>query len=196
MMWNQWINSRKWLKTRIVIYFGAQIHLEIGPLRPILNTPLKLLKLTCKPRSMRNFYLFWGSKWPKSGPLRPISFTHLKVLAMRMWSNTDVKPLKTLFRKWPKSGILTFIGPKTPQIGPLWPIFHAPLKVLAMCMWSYTIYIYVILTVTDLDRVILPSPVVTNACHASPGGFARSAQDYYSEFPPNQCRGPNIKHQN
>ena len=92
---------------------------------------------------MRNFYLFWGSKWPKSGPLRPISSTHLKVLAMSMWSNTDVKPLQTLFRKWPKSGILTFIGPKTPQIGPLWPISHAPLKVLAMCMWSYTIYIYI-----------------------------------------------------
>ena len=49
---------------------------EIGPLRSLFNTPLMSLKLTCKPRLMRNqwklfekkdrnFCLFWGPKWPQ-----------------------------------------------------------------------------------------------------------------------------------
>ena len=41
-MWNQWKNLRKWLKTWIMFYFRAQNDPEIGPLRPIFNTPLKV----------------------------------------------------------------------------------------------------------------------------------------------------------
>ena len=33
---------KKWLKTWILIYFGAQNDPEIGPLRPIFNKPLKV----------------------------------------------------------------------------------------------------------------------------------------------------------
>ena len=43
-----------------------------------------------------NLDLFWGQKWDKNGPLRPIFSTPLKILAMSMWSNTDVKPVKTV----------------------------------------------------------------------------------------------------
>ena len=35
-------SGKKWLKTWIMIYFGAQNDPEIGPLRPIFNTPLKV----------------------------------------------------------------------------------------------------------------------------------------------------------
>ena len=36
---------RKWLKTWIIVYFGAQSDPEIGPLRPIFNTPLKVAQI-------------------------------------------------------------------------------------------------------------------------------------------------------
>ena len=69
---------RKWLKTWIMFYLGAQNDPEIGPLRLILNIPLKvaqidmLTKTDAKPVESfekmtkdRNFHLFWCPKWPK-----------------------------------------------------------------------------------------------------------------------------------
>ena len=42
-MENIWENDMK--KTWITIYFGAQNDPEIGPLRPIFNTPLKVAQI-------------------------------------------------------------------------------------------------------------------------------------------------------
>ena len=36
---------RKWINIRIMFYFGAQYDFEIGPLRPIFNTPLKVAQI-------------------------------------------------------------------------------------------------------------------------------------------------------
>ena len=82
----------KWLKTWIMIYLGAPNDLEIGPLRPIFNTPLKKVaqidmytKTDTKPveifwendqRPEFLLTLFWG---PNLGPWGP-------VLSMSMWS--------------------------------------------------------------------------------------------------------------
>ena len=78
---------------------------EIGPLRPIFNTPLQVTQIDMLIKTDAKFVeTFWENDqrlefWPilgpkvaqKSGPLRPIFSTPIKVLAN---SNTDVKPVK------------------------------------------------------------------------------------------------------
>ena len=103
---------RKWTKTCIMIYFGTQNDPEIGPPRPIFNTPLKVAqvdmytKIDVKPTSGNflrkwpktlSFTYFGGPKWPKNSA----SEAHI----LRTSKNTrnelvkqycaDVKPVKT-----------------------------------------------------------------------------------------------------
>ena len=105
-----------------MIYFGAQNDPEIGPRRPIFNTPLKVsqidkyTKIDAKlVKTFReNDHLFWSPKWPRNLAFRTICSTYIcsKWLAINIWSNTDVKPVK-IFEKVTKhqTCTLTHLGP-------------------------------------------------------------------------------------
>ena len=134
-------------------YFGAQNDMEIQPLMLIFNTPLKIAKIKCKPRLIRNqwkifekmfkdqnFYLFWDPKWPKIWTSEVYDILHTSKSACnehvkQYWCETS----GNFLRKWPKTWILTcFGGQNGSKIGgPLRPIFHTLLKVL-VSMWSNT----------------------------------------------------------
>ena len=105
--------------TWIMLYFGAQNHSVIGPLRPIINT-----QLTCRPRLKifekmpkvrHSFYLFWAPSDPKSWtPEAHILHTskstcneHVK----QYWCETSENCLKKMTKVW----ILIYLG------GPKWP---------------------------------------------------------------------------
>ena len=115
---------RKWLNTWIMAYFGDQNYTEIGPLRPIFNTPLNVNQDLCETSGK------CLTKWPKTGSnfglLRPIFSTPVKVLTMSMWNQ---------WKPFEKMNFYLFWGPKWP---PLRSIFHTSLKVLAMRRWSNT----------------------------------------------------------
>ena len=78
-MWKQFKFFRKWPNTRYFTYFGAQSGPQIGPLRPIFSTYLKVLAMSIwsntdvkpvkyfwKVMKHQNFDLFWGPKWPRN----------------------------------------------------------------------------------------------------------------------------------
>ena len=85
---------RKWPKTGILTYLGAQSGPKTGPLRPIFSTYIKVLgmsmwsntvvKVFLKVTKHQKFVLLWGPKWPEIGPLRHIFYTSLKVAPMRI----------------------------------------------------------------------------------------------------------------
>ena len=59
-----------------MIYFEAQNHPEIGPLRPIFNTLLKIAQIDMYTKTVAkffekmtkdyNFYLYLGTNWPNN----------------------------------------------------------------------------------------------------------------------------------
>ena len=149
---------RKWLKSWIMFYLGAQTLPEnrasganiqhtskcssnwhVNP--DWCETSGKCLKKL--PKSGILTY-FWA---PKFLPRRLIFSTHLKVLATS-WGPCSTHRWKysqwtceatlmwnqwKLLRKWPNSRILTFFGVQNgPEIGPQRPIFYTSLKVAPM----------------------------------------------------------------
>ena len=82
---------RKWSNTRNLTYFGDQNGPEIGPLRPIFYTSLKVAPMSIKSKAdvnpeqtfkqnirNLNFDSFGGPKWPKYLGLWGLSFTYLQ----------------------------------------------------------------------------------------------------------------------
>ena len=89
---------RKWPKTGILTYLGAQSGPKIGPLRTIFSTHIKVLGMSMwsntvgkpvrtfeKVTKHQKFVLIWGSKWPRNWAFkRHIFYKSLTVAPMRI----------------------------------------------------------------------------------------------------------------
>ena len=112
---------RKWPKTGILTYFGAQSGLKIGLLKPTFSSPLKVLRMSMwsnndvKPVKIfekmtwdQNFHLFWDPKWSQNWASEA-QIQHTSKSSK--WNNTG----GTFLRKWPQTEILNLFW--DPKIG-------------------------------------------------------------------------------
>ena len=147
---NQCKFFRIWLKTWIMIYFGAQNAPEIGPLRRIFNTHINVAQIGTYTRTdakpvdnvwesdqRPGFRPIFGSKWDKN----LASEAHIIHITKYLQCASEIIPMWNpwkLLKKWPKTGISTHFGAQNgPKIGPLRPIFPTSLNILAKGVWSH-----------------------------------------------------------
>ena len=118
---------RKWTKTGIFTYSGAHRGPNIGPLRPVLSTHLKVLAMsTWSNTDVKPVKPFWENDqkpefWiilrPEMAPILdlwgPCSTYYWKYLSM--WSDTDAKPVKTFEKVTKVQNLHLLCGPKRPK---------------------------------------------------------------------------------
>ena len=112
----------KWLKTWIIIYLGAQYDLEIGPLGPIFNTPLKLARIDMYTKTDAKLVEIFLENDQKTGILTylgDLSEAHILHTYESTW-NEHVKEYgcetsENFLRKWPNTRNLSYSGAKMAQ---------------------------------------------------------------------------------
>ena len=106
---------RKWSDSRLLTYFGVHNGPKIGPLRPILYTPLKIAPMSIKTR------LMWiqRKRHPEEKSSKTLIFTHplhtYKTSSNKFINQVWCESSGYFKKQWTKTYILTYFGPISEQ---------------------------------------------------------------------------------
>ena len=135
---------RKWPKTGMLTYLGAQSGPKIGPLRPIFYTHLKVLGMSMwsntvvkpvktfeKETKHQKFFLLWGPKWPRNWAFEA-HILHISESSSNVHIKQDWCESRPNFStKYSKAWIFTLL--EAQNLG-LWCLFYTPTKVAPMSL--------------------------------------------------------------
>ena len=139
---------RKWPKTGILTYLGAQSGPKIGLLRPIFSTQLKVLGMSMWSNTVvkpvktfweitkhQKFFLLWGPKWPRNWAFEAHIFHFSEGSSIAHIKQDWCESRPNFLTKYSKTWILTHLEAQNgPKFGPLVPLFYTPTKVAPMSL--------------------------------------------------------------